>query len=132
MQSRAGKGRDDPEETRQGTAASGAHQTSGGDRGGSNCAGDVNGNGRWGGRGGWLSIKTKLCAVGARKKACSGGLRSSRLANISVNRKLALGFGTVLFFTSGRALVGWTSLDKLINRADRIGDITELSDNLTN
>ncbi|WP_413784081.1 methyl-accepting chemotaxis protein [Pseudomonas amygdali] len=57
---------------------------------------------------------------------------NSSFANISVNMKLALGFGTVLFFTAILALVGWTSLDKLINRTDRIGDITELSDNLTN
>ncbi|PBQ22230.1 methyl-accepting chemotaxis protein [Pseudomonas congelans] len=57
---------------------------------------------------------------------------NSRFANISVNMKLALGFGTVLFFTAVLALVGWTSLDKLIYRTDRIGDITRLSDNLTN
>jgi len=57
---------------------------------------------------------------------------NSSFANISVNMKLALGFGTVLFFTAILAFVGWTSLDKLIFRTDRIGDITELSDKLTN
>ncbi|MDU8428595.1 methyl-accepting chemotaxis protein [Pseudomonas syringae pv. actinidifoliorum] len=57
---------------------------------------------------------------------------NSGFANISVNMKLALGFGTVLFFTAILALVGWTSLDKLIYRTDRIGNITELSNNLTN
>ncbi|EPM66993.1 methyl-accepting chemotaxis protein [Pseudomonas syringae pv. theae ICMP 3923] len=57
---------------------------------------------------------------------------NSGFANISVNMKLALGFGTVLFFTTILALVGWTSLDKLIYRTDRIGNITELSNNLTN
>ena len=57
---------------------------------------------------------------------------NSSFANISVNMKLALGFGTVLFFTAILAFVGWTSLDKLINRTDRIGDIAQLSSNLTN
>ncbi|OSR78488.1 Methyl-accepting chemotaxis protein McpS [Pseudomonas syringae pv. actinidiae] len=57
---------------------------------------------------------------------------NSGFANISVNMKLALGFGTVLFFTAILALVGWTSLDKPIYRTDRIGNITELSNNLTN
>ncbi|OUM07617.1 methyl-accepting chemotaxis protein [Pseudomonas syringae] len=57
---------------------------------------------------------------------------NSSFANISVNMKLTLGFGTVLFFTAILAFVGWTSLDKLINRTDRIGDIAQLSSNLTN
>ncbi|MEE5044330.1 methyl-accepting chemotaxis protein [Pseudomonas alliivorans] len=51
--------------------------------------------------------------------------------NISVNMKLTLGFGAVLFFTAILALVGWTSLDKLIYRTDRIGDITQLGNKLT-
>ncbi|RMR48223.1 Histidine kinase, HAMP region:Bacterial chemotaxis sensory transducer, partial [Pseudomonas syringae pv. syringae] len=79
-----------------------------------------------------LSIKTNLSSFVAHKKASSGDFMNSRFANISVNMKLALGFGTVLFFTAVLALVGWTSLDKLIYRTDRIGDITRLSDNLTN
>ncbi|RMV63547.1 Methyl-accepting chemotaxis protein, partial [Pseudomonas syringae pv. pisi] len=78
-----------------------------------------------------LSIKTNLGSFVAHKKAFSGDFMNSRFANISVNMKLALGFGTVLFFTAVLALVGWTSLDKLIYRTDRIGDITRLSDNLT-
>ncbi len=48
---------------------------------------------------------------------------NSRFSNISVNMELALGFGIVLIFTALLALVGWTSLDKLIYRTDRIGDI---------
>ncbi len=56
---------------------------------------------------------------------------NSSFANISVNMKLALGFGAVLFFTAILALVGWTSLDKLIYRTDRIGDITQLGNKLT-
>ncbi|UXZ95882.1 methyl-accepting chemotaxis protein [Pseudomonas phytophila] len=56
---------------------------------------------------------------------------NSSLANISVTMKLALGFGAVLIFTALLSLLGWTSLDKLIYRTDRIGDIAELSDRLT-
>ncbi|MEE5105867.1 methyl-accepting chemotaxis protein [Pseudomonas alliivorans] len=56
---------------------------------------------------------------------------NSSFANISVNMKLTLGFGAVLFFTAILALVGWTSLDKLIYRTDRIGDITQLGNKLT-
>ncbi|RMO04719.1 Histidine kinase, HAMP region: chemotaxis sensory transducer [Pseudomonas cichorii] len=56
---------------------------------------------------------------------------NSSFANISVNMKLALGFGLVLVFTALLALVGWNSLDRLIDRTDRIGDITELGNKLT-
>jgi methyl-accepting chemotaxis protein len=56
---------------------------------------------------------------------------NSGLANISVNLKLALGFGVVLLFTALLSLLGWSSLDKLIFRTDRIGDITELGNRLT-
>ncbi|MBX8483336.1 methyl-accepting chemotaxis protein [Pseudomonas cichorii] len=56
---------------------------------------------------------------------------NSSFANISVNMKLALGFGLVLVFTALLALVGWNGLDKLISRTDRIGDITELGNKLT-
>jgi methyl-accepting chemotaxis protein len=56
---------------------------------------------------------------------------NSRFSNISVNMKLALGFGIVLIFTALLALVGWTSLDKLIYRTDRIGDIVQLGNKLT-
>ncbi|HEY0285451.1 MAG TPA: methyl-accepting chemotaxis protein [Pseudomonas sp.] len=56
---------------------------------------------------------------------------SSWFANVSVNMKLTLGFGVVLFFTALLALTGWTSLEKLIERSDRMNDISELSDQLT-
>lgn len=56
---------------------------------------------------------------------------NSSFANISVTMKLALGFGVVLLFTALLSLLGWTSLDKLIFRTDRIGDITELGNRLT-
>lgn len=52
-------------------------------------------------------------------------------ANISVNMKLALGFGVVLFFTALLALTGWTSLGSLIERSERMNDISDLSDQLT-
>ncbi|RMQ48026.1 Histidine kinase, HAMP region: chemotaxis sensory transducer [Pseudomonas cichorii] len=60
-----------------------------------------------------------------------GEFMNSSFANISVNMKLALGFGAVLIFTALLALVGWNGLDKLISRTDRIGDITELGNKLT-
>nr|WP_122662407.1 methyl-accepting chemotaxis protein [Pseudomonas viridiflava] len=56
---------------------------------------------------------------------------NSSLANISVTMKLALGFGVVLLFTALLSLLGWTSLDKLIFRTEKIGDISELTDRLT-
>lgn len=56
---------------------------------------------------------------------------NSSLANISVTMKLALGFGAVLLFTALLSLLGWTSLDKLIFRTEKIGDISELTDRLT-
>ncbi len=52
-------------------------------------------------------------------------------ANISVNMKLALGFGLVLTLTAILAATGWTSLSSLIVRSDRISDITELNNLLT-
>lgn len=55
----------------------------------------------------------------------------SRFANISVNMKLALGFGAVLFFTALLALLSWVTLDKLVSRSERTSDITELSNKLT-
>ncbi|RMP02127.1 Methyl-accepting chemotaxis protein [Pseudomonas amygdali pv. morsprunorum] len=56
---------------------------------------------------------------------------SSWFANISVNMKLALGFGLVLVFTAILALTGWTSLSGLINRSNWMSDITSLNSQLT-
>ncbi|WVV61629.1 methyl-accepting chemotaxis protein [Pseudomonas batumici] len=56
---------------------------------------------------------------------------SKWLGNISVNLKLALGFGLVLALTSVLALTGWTSLDSLVWRSDRMGDVTLLNALLT-
>ena len=55
----------------------------------------------------------------------------SWLDNVSVNLKLALGFGIVLTLTLILALTGWTSVTGLINRTDRMTDITELNAALT-
>ena len=51
--------------------------------------------------------------------------------NISVNLKLALGFGVVLLFTAILALTGWTSIGGLIDRSNWMGDIAELNNQLT-
>lgn len=56
---------------------------------------------------------------------------NSWFANISVNIKLALGFGLVLFFTAILALVGWNGVSQLIDRGNRVGEISTLTDNLT-
>lgn len=56
---------------------------------------------------------------------------SSWFANISVNMKLAVGFGLVLVFTAILALTGWTSMGGLINRSNWMSDITSLNAQLT-
>ncbi|GFM80444.1 methyl-accepting chemotaxis protein [Pseudomonas cichorii] len=56
---------------------------------------------------------------------------NSWFANISVNMKLALGFGLVLVFTAILALTGWTSLSGLIDRSNWMSDITSLNSQLT-
>jgi len=48
-------------------------------------------------------------------------------ANISVKVKLALGFGVVLVLTALLAATGWSSVSKLIERSDRMVDITQLN-----
>ena len=47
--------------------------------------------------------------------------------NLSVSRKLGLGFGLVLVFTLALALIGWNSLDNMIHRSDRMALITDLT-----
>ncbi|PTQ72988.1 methyl-accepting chemotaxis protein [Pseudomonas sp. GV071] len=51
--------------------------------------------------------------------------------NISVNRKLGLGFGLVLALTVILAVTGWNSLGSLINRSIWMGDIAQLDAALT-
>ncbi|WP_300728398.1 methyl-accepting chemotaxis protein [Pseudomonas sp.] len=54
------------------------------------------------------------------------------LNNISVNLKLALGFGLVLALTCLMAIGSWFSLDTLIDRSNWMSDITRLNTALTN
>ncbi|KTB70670.1 chemotaxis protein [Pseudomonas viridiflava ICMP 13104] len=56
---------------------------------------------------------------------------NSWFANISVNMKLAVGFGLVLVFTAILALTGWTSMSGLIKRSNWMSDITSLNAQLT-
>jgi methyl-accepting chemotaxis protein len=56
---------------------------------------------------------------------------NSWFANISVNLKLALGFGAVLIFTALLALIGWTSLGKMTLRSGWVEDISILTAKLT-
>ncbi|MCO8164164.1 methyl-accepting chemotaxis protein [Pseudomonas sp. 21LCFQ010] len=56
---------------------------------------------------------------------------NSWFANISVNMKLALGFGLVLLFTAILSLVGWTGVNSLIQRSNWMSDITSLGHELT-
>ena len=51
--------------------------------------------------------------------------------NISVNKKLGLGFGLVLALTVVLAVTGWNSLGSLINRSIWMGDIAQLDAALT-
>ena len=57
---------------------------------------------------------------------------NSWLSNISVNLKLALGFGLVLTLTCVMAISDWLSLGKLIDRSNWMSDITQLNGALTN
>jgi methyl-accepting chemotaxis protein len=56
---------------------------------------------------------------------------NSWFANISVNMKLALGFGVVLVLTALLAVVGWNSLGNMTYRSDRVADINKLGQKLT-
>ena len=53
------------------------------------------------------------------------------ISNLSVNLKLALGFGLVLAFTAILAIVSWVGLGSLIDRSNWMSDITELNSRLT-
>ena len=49
------------------------------------------------------------------------------LANTPVRSKLALGFGLVLLLTLMIAFTGWTGLDSLISRGDKLASISEVN-----
>jgi len=56
---------------------------------------------------------------------------NSWFANISVNKKLGLGFGLVLVLTTLLALTSWNSMGGLIDRSNWMSDITQLNSALT-
>nr|WP_160285660.1 methyl-accepting chemotaxis protein [Pseudomonas knackmussii] len=47
-------------------------------------------------------------------------------SNLTVNRKLAIGFGLVLLLTLLIAVTGWLNLNNLISRGDKLGEISHL------
>ena len=55
----------------------------------------------------------------------------SWFANIAINRKLGLGFGSVLLFTLVLAWNGWGSLGSVIQRSGLMTEIAHLNDTLT-
>ena len=50
------------------------------------------------------------------------------LGNLSVNRKLGIGFGLVLLLTLLITFTGWSGLNSLISRGDKLGAITSVND----
>lgn len=48
------------------------------------------------------------------------------LGNISVNRKLSLGFGLVLVLTLLIAATGWNGLMSVIDRGDKLANISKI------
>ncbi len=55
----------------------------------------------------------------------------SWLDNLSVTRKLGLGFGVVLILTAILATAGWNSLESVIQRSNWMSQINRLGDSLT-
>ena len=53
---------------------------------------------------------------------------AENLGNISVNRKLGIGFGLVLLLTLLITFTGWTGLSDVTSRGDKLGFIASLND----
>ncbi|KQQ53962.1 chemotaxis protein [Pseudomonas sp. Leaf127] len=53
---------------------------------------------------------------------------TQRLANASVSRKLALGFGLVVLMTLAISTTGWRSIQSLIDRGDRVSAINQINE----
>ncbi len=53
---------------------------------------------------------------------------AEKLGNVSVNRKLGVGFGLVLLLTLLITFTGWTGLTGVINRGDKLGFIASLNE----
>ncbi len=51
-----------------------------------------------------------------------------KLGNVSVNRKLGMGFGLVLILTLLTTFTGWTGLSGVISRGDKLGFISSLNE----
>ena len=52
---------------------------------------------------------------------------AEKLGNVSVNRKLGIGFGLVLILTLLITFTGWTGLGEVISRGDKLGFISSLN-----
>ncbi|CAI8896862.1 Methyl-accepting chemotaxis protein McpQ [Pseudomonas sp. IT-P44] len=53
---------------------------------------------------------------------------AEKLGNVSVNRKLGVGFGLVLLLTLLITVTGWTGLSDVVNRGDKLGFIASLNE----
>ena len=53
---------------------------------------------------------------------------ADKLGNVSVNRKLGIGFGLVLLLTLLITFTGWTGLSGVMSRGDKLGFISSLSE----
>lgn len=51
---------------------------------------------------------------------------AQHLGNVSVSRKLGIGFGIVLLLTLTITLTGWSGLSGVIDRGDKLGEISEV------
>ena len=51
---------------------------------------------------------------------------TATLGNISVNRKLGLGFGLVLLLTLLITITGWKGLTSVIERGDKLANISQV------
>ncbi|MDQ3200551.1 MAG: methyl-accepting chemotaxis protein [Pseudomonadota bacterium] len=56
------------------------------------------------------------------------GWLAEKLGNVSVNRKLGIGFGLVLLLTLLITFTGWTGLSEVMSRGDKLGFISSLND----
>ncbi len=53
---------------------------------------------------------------------------AQRLGNVSVSRKLGIGFGLVLLLTLVITATGWSSVSSLIERGDKLASISQISE----
>ncbi len=52
---------------------------------------------------------------------------ADKLGNVSVNRKLGVGFGLVLLLTLSITVTGWNGLSEVSNRGDKLGLISDIN-----